>query len=255
MSLVAIKSNPVRNSFCPISDADWAYLVGLLWGEAQSTPFNFGSATPPPDGRTVPWIRTNQDGTPDRTYVFSGGLWLCPHYEDPGIVKMFTGTLAQIPLLEGGNNNPVTAFDGPFWQKLASVDAKMPIQPGTLPSTAVIAAGDTGGEEKHTLLPTEMPAHAHQEFAEEVAQGLAYTGPWKAIDANNPQVANENNYDNAGTGASYYVSGSNKAATLGRSSVAGGDGSGNTVAHNNLPPYFGIWFIQRTNRLYYSIPG
>lgn len=254
--MITVQSDPVPSSFCPIKDSDWQLLVSLLHAQSTGDPtVNTGSITPPPDKRGLPWIRSNPDGTPDRTYVFSNGLWRSPHPEDPGIVKMWTGTLAGIDLIEGGVAGAVTSDSGPFWAKMTGVDAMMPIQPGTLPSTAVINISDTGGEEKHTLIATESPPHTHRMFTDEnIANGTGLQLTNARSLAGFTNVPKQVNDDGAGDANSYYMSSSSVAPTLGQTDSFGGTG-GATNAHNNLPPYFGIWFIQRTNRIYYSQPA
>ena len=75
--------------------------------------------------------------------------------------------------------------------------------------------GDTGGEETHTLITSEMPNHSHTFFSNDRAGGGEYASP------------DGGNY--SGTGHNY------------NTSAVGGDG-----AHNNLQPYIVVKRWHRT---------
>jgi len=77
-----------------------------------------------------------------------------------------------------------------------------------------ITSGSTGGEDTHTLITSEMPAHTHT---------TAF-------------------YGNNSTGTSYIIGSTTNTGGAGAqgSSSTGGDG-----AHNNLPVYYEVVFIMR----------
>lgn len=242
-----IKSDPVPSSFCPINNADWTFLVGLLYAVQNGDPsINFGNSTPAPDFRDRPWVRTNSDGTFDGVYTFANGLWVRPHPDFVGKIVMYDGDVANITSLDGGTADPITTTTGAFWAKIDAADGKFPIQPGTMPSGAVIGAQATGGEELHTLVGQEIPKHTHPMFADE------FVNPWKAISGSDPQVAKECNYDGLGAPSTYFMAGSSIEATLGNPASYGGANDGSTTPHNNLPPYYGAYLIKRTARQYYT---
>jgi hypothetical protein len=195
--------------------------------------FNYGNSTPAAVDQDKPWFRLNSDGTPDRWYVFSSGLWLSAHYQCPGQVIMYEGTLASIDTFDGGEVAAVTATTGPFWERVTTMDARSPIGPGTLPSTTVVNIGDDLGEEVHELTIPEMPSHRH-EYATTDGQQIVVK-------------VTSNKTDDLNRTGSYDI----KAADPMQNT--GGDATGATVGHNTIHPVHAIWFIRRTSRLYYRI--
>lgn len=88
--------------------------------------FNFGPTKPSASDEDKPWLRTNSDGSIDGWYTFTNGAWLRPHPQNPGYTMEYSDPATgayQAPMsnqsffdtLDGGNSNPVTLFDGPFW--------------------------------------------------------------------------------------------------------------------------------------------
>lgn len=248
-----IFSDPVVNTFCPIANKDWQYLVSLLHASLNGDPnFNYGNATPPPDKRGLPWYRLNGDGSPDKWYSFNQGLWLSPHTLPPGFVGIFTGAQADIPAFDGGNTNAISATDGAFWQELTAAQGRFIVGAGTTPApdSTLLTVGQTGGEEKHALTIDENAPHTHF-LASDVT-----TNPKVTLTVAN-HVAKESNFDGAGSPFSYSLSGTATDATLGISGESGGAGGPPAVVgrHNNMPPYLVATFIMRTARLYFTQPA
>lgn len=169
-----------------------------------------------------------------------------PHPDFVGKIALYDGDVTNITGLDGGTGDSITTTTGAFWAKIDAADGRFPIQPGTMPSGAVIGAQGTGGEELHTLSAQETPKHTHAMLADEVVN------PWKAISGSDPQVAKECNYDGGGSPFSYFMAGSNVDATIGTPASFGGAGDGSTTPHNNLPPYYGAYLIKRTARIWYT---
>ncbi len=98
--------------------------------------------------------------------------------------------------------------------KLPDYRAKFPVGIGTLPSTAVIAFGDIGGEEKHLLTAAEsgLPAHTHDLTSFTMVAGSNF-GP-------------TGNNDRGG--------GMTDGVTGGTQSAA--------QSHNTLPPYIACYY-------------
>jgi hypothetical protein len=220
-SPVTIIADPLPPGFCPLSETDHQIIAATYHGELAGNlnTFNYGNSTPDPSNRDKPWRRLESTGFPDDWYDYAAGFWLAKHPSPPGVVIMFRGNAVDIDTFDGGEAGAITATTGPFWAKVSALDARVPIGPGTLPSTTVIAIGGTGGEEKHILTIPELPAHAHsvdipQDTATDTQQTLAIQGDDSTF----------------------------------RSFATSSVGSG--TAHNTLPPYYGIWFIERTARLY-----
>lgn len=243
---------------CVINNANWQALVGLLAAifPDECTLFNFGPDTPDPSKRNRPWIRQNADGTDDGTWVFAQGFWTKKHPLPEGsIIILPTGlVVADIPTFDDGEAGAIGLLTGPMWSEVTELQARMPLGAGTLPSATVVAPGATGGEENHTLAEKEIPKHSHYLFTDELKN------PLKAPTAIS-KIAKQCNFDGLGAPNSYYMSAAlsdTTEATIGQTSAVGGDATLNPVAtapHNNLSPYFGVIFIQRTARGFYRLPG
>lgn len=204
--------------------------------------YNLGSTTPTPDNRTWPWFNT----TDLRWYYYTGGFWCSPHPLTAGskFIAMYDGTndAAGLWILDGGDgtdpNVPGNVGDtkGSFWIAVDAMAARVPLGAGTLPSSTVVNPTSTGGEEKHTLLSSEMPPHTHGFTVE--AHAPTDDGTGYLVGGDSYQSSPDGTY--AGT-----------------TSNAGGDTSTPpvTLPHNTLPPYYGVYFIKRTARKYLTIPG
>lgn len=209
-------------------------LIQRLAGETDgdATFFNDGDTTPAPDNRVYPWTpQSYSGGTPPAfMYHYVSGAWIMPHPMPEGAVIMYTGSEASIDTFDGGEAGTITDTTGPMWEKLDTMDARFPIGPGTLPSGDVIAVGDTGGAEEVTLEEENIPLHELQAYSLNDGANLNSVGLIADDDRN--ATANPDPIDSFG-----------------------GDEDGATVAHNNMPPYTGIFFIKRTARKYYRRPA
>lgn len=171
------------------------------------------------------------------------GAWISLHPLPPGAVMMYEGSEASITTFDGGEAGAVTSISGPMWEKVTQLNARFPVGPGTLPSTAVINVTDTGGEENHELIEEEIPEHTHL-IADPEVGASSLTSPNQVLD---------NQVTDAGL-LNYTLQGkTDEEATVGKTSPFGGDADGDTVGHNNLPPYYGIFFIRRTARTHYRV--
>lgn len=206
----------------------FAAVSGYLPG-AYNT-FNYGSQTPSSDDRGKPWFRLNSDGSPDRWYVFFDGMWVSPHPIEPedDEVRIWSGSEADISLKDGGNTNAVTLTDGPFWRRANAYNARTVVGVGTLPdSGTVIAVNDTGGEDEVELDTTELPSHTHQ--------------------AKHSGAEADGNVANPTGGLLGSAAGTDYTFTS--------EATGGGLGHNNMPPWIGVYFIVRTARQYYALPG
>lgn len=231
MGNVTISTSTVAEGFCPSWMIEkWPELVALLTANLNGAlnVFNYGSSTPAPADQGKPWLRLNADGTPDRTYSYSGGNWISLHALPAGSVMMYQGTEASIDTFDGGEVAAVTATTGPMWEKVDEMDGRFPIGPGTLPDgSTVVAVNDQGGEQTHTLIMKEMPYHRHDVLAV--------------------------NDDTDGGGFNRLRNAPTTAAPDAVTGYAGGNPDGTTEPHNNVPQYNAIFFIKRTARAYYRV--
>lgn len=183
-------------------------------------------ATKPID-TTKAWLKLDQFGRPERIYWFAQGAWLSLHPLLPGFVMPWFAALPTFTSYDGGDVNALSPISGPMWERItdADIQGRFPLTTGTLASGTVIAQGDTGGEEEVELDIDEIPEHTHD-----------VTAPGR-------QDPNTNTSWEKGSGADETIT----------SQPAGGDPDGDTVPHNNMPPYVGMCWLRRTSRMFYTI--
>lgn len=206
-------------------------LIQGLAGETDgdSTFFNDGDTTPSPDNRVYPWTPSSFSGSnpPAFIYHYVNGAWIMPNPIATGAVMMYTGTEASIVTFDGGEAGAITDTTGPMWEKLATMDARFPVGPGTFPSGAIINVGDQGGVEEHVLTRAELPNVSVDTLSQ------------RRINVQDGGSAVVTTPDTSSTGAAF------QATALPTEPLGDGD------AHTNVPPYTGIFFIKRTARKFY----
>lgn len=189
---------------------------------------NKGSTAPNADDRANPWVRNNPDGSPDGVYIYFDGSWKRKHPLEPGLIMMWAGAIGDIDAIDGGAAGTATLIAGPFWEVVTAMAAKFPVGVGAFASGATVAVTGTGGEEKHVLVTAELP---------EVLGTIK--SPYTAIIMEEP-----------GEGA--FSLGSDN-ANISKVSINDAIKGGDAVGHNTLPPYYGLYFVKRSIRQYYSI--
>lgn len=195
-----------------------------------SLKYIISETAPGADDRNKLWIKTSS-GAPVRQYVFYNGAWVWPHNipAADGRVIIYTGSAASIDTLDGGTSGVANSASGPFWEIVTELSGRFPLGVGTLESGTSVAVTDTGGEEKHTLTQDELPDHEHTLTVNEF-----------------------NNWDSSNASAAQFLLGDQavQSANSSKPNVTV-DGGGSDEAHNNMPPYYGVYFIKRTARQYY----
>lgn len=106
---------------------------------------------------------------------------------------------------------------------LPDLRGRVPLHPGTGPGLADRFLGESAGQETHTLLQSEMPAHGHQLNA--TANTATATSPAGGVLAQPARPA--------------YAAGG-AASPMSASSLGNAGGS---QPHNNMAPYLGLNFI------------
>lgn len=217
------------NEFSSHQSVDLTIANGVSVGQAK------------PLDKTLPWLRLDQFGRPDRLYYFSQGAWLALHSLVPGLTQWWFDALPDFTTFDGGDTNPASALSGPMWQQAKNSDgtliaAMFPIPAGTLPSSTVLTQGDTGGEEKHVLTGPELPATfpplaaTLTGFKTNLEGGAA--PQWLA-----PQ----------GSGSGSFTVPAQESGTFSFTNTGGSQG------HNTMPPYVVGYLLQRSARLFYAI--
>jgi len=187
--------------------------------------FNYGDSTPAVDDQDRPWIRTI-GGKPDRIYSFVDGKWVSKHSIPAGgnVRQMWVGSEVALETYDGGEAGTANEMAGPFWKVDTDMSARFPVGVGDFAA----AVKDTGGEKDTTLEEKNLPPHVHD---------LKYT---------ESPLKNTGGAQNAGEG--HFTSGSkivNGMITAGSSQTS--------ESFTNLPPYYGVYFIKRTSRVYYTV--
>ena len=222
---------PVNWCFSTYQDMHNTFVAATSASIAETlSTFQFQSSTP--TDQSKPWFKRDANFNPDKWYSYSTqySKWLALHPMPPGMVIMWTGAEADIPTLDGGDTLTNPVYSGPMWEKLATINGRVPIGPGTLDQGTVVAIGGTGGTEKVGLVGAELAPHTHdikgRNLTEFVASNL--TPDHIIIDDD-------------------YVTG-----TITKATESAGGTAGVVTPHQNMPPYLGIFFIKRTARIYYT---
>lgn len=228
---VDITTTAPPSDYCPSSFREaWLFGVSLLQATLAggNNTYVVSATVPGVDDQDKLWHKLDAQGRYIRTYNYSGGAWVSPHPEFAGAVKLWEGNAGDIPTLDGGEAGTVTATTGPMWERVTEMDGRMPIGPGTLESGTTVNVNDTGGEEKHSLTTAEMPPHTH-EFRVNTNDDSGGGGGGSTPDDSDPTVSGNVNSTTASSGGT----------------------DGTVVAHNNMPPYRGIFFLRKTARTHY----
>lgn len=198
-----------------------------------------GDTEPAAIDRDKPWIRS--DG---RWYQYAApglGQWVSRNNLPPGAVIMYAAASeADIWAFDGGDGtNPSsstpTAATGAMWEMVSELAAKVPIGPGTLAvSGTVLTTGSTGGVDQFTISQANLP---NVDLPVRVKDGISSLSPDQLYSYSAGGGSNNTTFSATGHAGSSVV------AALG--------GSGTPV--NNMPPYYSIYFIRRTARIWYTI--
>jgi hypothetical protein len=179
------------------------------------------------------WFKPSQG----RLYYYDGG-WINRNLADAIDRRWVEATPAEIWAYDGGDGtdpstSPPTDRTGAMWEEDTNYAARFPLAAGTspAPNSTVFGVGDTGGEEKHTLLPAELPKHSHK---------VQFIGTLCS-------VTSTTRFGGEPTGGTPDFGNADCPVT----DSFGGDGTGVTTPHNTFPLYrCGRW-IKRTGRLFY----
>ena len=228
LTLITLTAPSLPANYCP---ASYQKLANDIIGGTQATFnstignsfFNFGPTYPAINNQIFPWL--DQDGN---WWIYDQSLWTRKNPVAAGGFdrRIFVGTTTDLLSYDGGDGTATaTTTTGPMWMVDTLFDARFPVGAGAFAASGAVAVLGTTtstsivGEDQHTLTVPEIPAHTHNFF------------PLVTADANN----------GGANGVQYGTT-----ANVATSSTGGG------AAHNNLPPFYGVYFIKRTSRVYYT---
>lgn len=189
----------------------------------------------PPADTTVAWLKLDATTLrPVGLYRFIGN-WISPHPLVPGLTMIWTAALPDFNSFDGGDGGAPSAISGPMWEEATELRARFPIGAGTTPTpySTVLAQGATGGEEKHVLVPTEIPP---------VNTLINFFTP---------------NYLNGGSDNRDLLvpSADSHSGQSTYTTQTGDPGSGNpptaAAGHGTMPLFYVVYFIRRTSRTHY----
>lgn len=269
--------------YCPTSPMqcviDGIAASSVTIPSSAGVPVLVQEGTPLPAQQNAVWWKIDSTGNPvaSSPFLYANGNWVARHPippSDPRVYMILTSA-SSVPTdiwsLDGGDGTDpsVTAptpNSGSFWtivgRTLAtpngSLQCLMPIGVGsitqhvteTTTSTFTVSPGDNPGvgEATHVLAETETPvtAHDHRSGPLMGTGNINQSSEFPGKPALNP-LLRELDIGSTDSSIQDVMTGPRDDIPDG---VTGTTAStSNPAAHNNLPPYFAVWYIQRTARI------
>ena len=249
MSDYSLNVGNLPSGFCPTTYQSMLSAFGQAMSVSIPSASGISISATPPSNTAAVWFQIDSLNRFIRMFTFAQGSWLSAHPLPPGSTIWWFSALPNFSVFDGGDSFAAGIASGAMWQQ-ATVDgtalgtvisAQFPVTAGTLPSGKVLAVSGSGGEENHTLLTAELPAHAH------------FVSNTDTVPTTSPVAPTSTSYiaENftGGSGANCYtLQGSATLPQVGLSSLVGSGGG-----HNTMPPYVVGYLLQRTARQFYSV--
>jgi len=233
LTLITLTAPSLPANYCP---ASYQKLANDIIGGTQATFnstignsfFNFGPTYPAINNRIYPWLDEN-----GQWWIYDQGFWLRKNpvtaaYER----RIYVGTTTDLLSYDGGDGTATaTSTTGPMWEVDTEFEARFPVGVGAFVASGAVAvmgkatSTSIAGEDQHTLTIPEMPKHTH-------------SMTWDSNDTSGGDQLN----------TLYY----GPEANIPNNMIKDTGSTGGDVAHNNLPPFYGVYFIKRTIRVYYT---
>ena len=243
LNLITLTAPTLPLGYCPASYQNLALDIingtqATFNSSVGNSFFNTGASAPAVNNQIFPWF--DDDG---QWWIFSGGVWA---RENPvpalsGERKMWVGTISDLQAYDGGDGTATTpsTYVGAMWEVDAAFSARFPVGVGAFAASGSVAVTGTttstaiAGEDKHILIEAEIPIHNHN-VRVETTNGVTVLNLMCTDFAEKP--AGNGNGDFSFQPGIHVVS----------------DNFGGGLGHNNLPPFYGVYFIKRTARAYYT---
>lgn len=256
-NIIPVTAGTLPQGFCP---SDYQSIlngfVSVMSVTIPNTASSLQVSQTKPSDTTKPWLQLDSLGRPVRIYYFAQGAWISLHPDFSGKTIIYTGVLPDFTIFDGGDSKAIGPYSGPMWQ-IANTqlngtgtdvfNGRVPIGlaasgAGTFPSGATITLLQQLGEDLHKLTGPECFPHTH---AEKIAVNRAVTNGGSIDTSGNGGFVGP-----IGSGGTEIVS---QSAFGDPSTASGGNPPTDSLGHNTLPPCTGVFFLQRTSRLYYTV--
>ena len=247
LTLITLTPPSLPVSYCPLNYQNLANdIIGGTQAVFNSTIgnsfFNFGPTYPAINNRIYPWLDEN-----GQWWIYDQGFWLRKNpvtaaYER----RIYVGTTTDLLSYDGGDGTATaTSITGPMWEVDTEFEARFPVGVGAFAASGAVAvmgkATSTAivGEDQHKLTIPELAAHTHDVAIKVFGHG-GEDGDRSAADGGTTSNTVTNN-------TTIFPSSTIDPDLDAKAVSVGGD-----IAHNNLPPFYGVYFIKRTARAYYT---
>lgn len=261
---IPLNIGSLPNNFCP---ATYQQMLNGF-GAALSVTIPAGSGgivispTKPTNTSSV-WFQIDLLGRFQRMYLFGQGAWLSAHPLIAGSTVWWFNSLPNFSTFDGGDASAtVGPASGAMWRQALDyngnlIAAKFVLTPGTLPSTAVVSIGDSGGEETHLLTSLEGaqdPLHQHLVGRFKGASGTDGTYGYFHYEASSLLASAVSGQLIQG-GGTFTQSADISSVLTGnyiKTSVVD-PAAASVTPHNNMSPYVTGFLLQRTSRIFYAV--
>ena len=247
LTLITLTPPSLPVSYCPLNYQNLANdIIGGTQAVFNSTIgnsfFNFGPTFPAINNRIYPWLDEN-----GQWWIYDQGVWLRKNpvtaaYER----RIYVGTTTDLLSYDGGDGTATaTTTTGPMWEVDTQFEARFPVGVGAFVASGAVAVMGKStstaivGEDQHKLTVPELAAHTHDVAIKVFGHG-GEDGDRSAADGGTTSNTVTNN-------TTIFPSSTIDPDLDAKAVSVGGD-----IAHNNLPPFYGVYFIKRTIRVYYT---